>query len=416
MANIHSIIEMRRKRANLVKQYEEILNRAKDEKRELTADEETQIEKIMTDEEELRKKIEREEWLEERNSQLNGHENRFKADKEERKTRPEYREVFKKWAISGINSLTEEERAILQGGQRELAPEERALASGTGTAGGFTVPQDFYEKLTDAMKFYGGMYQVATVLDTDTGAPLPMPTANDTQNKGRIIGENTQANNNVDPSFGQKTLGAYIYTSDIVLVPVGLMQDSAFDLESWLATKLGERIARAGNEHFTVGTGTGEPEGIIGQAVVGKTGANGQTTSVTFDDIIDLIHSVDPSYRNGAKFMFHDNTLRALKKLKDSEGRPLFLPGVAYKEPDTLNGYGFVINQDVPEMAASAKSIVFGKLDSYFIRRVKNPITVRFGEKYMDSFQIGFATFQRQDGKFLNAGTNPVAVYQNSAT
>lgn len=416
MANIHTIVEMRRDRANLVKKYEEVLNRAKEEKRELAADEETQIDKIMADEEELRKKIEREEWLEERNAQLTGHENRFKAQREEDKTKLEYRDVFKKWAVSGVGSLNEEERSILQGQFQNLGPEERALAGGAGAAGGFTVPQDFYNKMTDAMKQFGCMYTCATPLDTDTGAPLPMPTSNDTQNKGRIIGENVAANTNVDPAFGQKTLGAYIYTSDIVLVPVGLLQDTAFDLETWLATKLGERIGRAGNEHFTIGTGVGQPEGIITNATVGKTGAVGQMTAVTYDDLIDLIHSVDPAYRQTAKFMFHDTSLKALKKLKDSQGRPLFLPGLAYKEPDTINDYQFMVNQDMPVMAANAKSIAFGTMQSYFIRKVKNPITVRFGEKYMDSFQIGFATFQRQDGLYLNAGTNPIAVYKNSAS
>lgn len=416
MANIHSIIEMRRDRANLVKQYEEVLNRAKEQKRELSADEETQIDRIMTDEENLRKKIEREEWLEQKNSDLSGHENRFKAQREEDKTAPEYREVFKKWAISGVNALNEEERSILQGNYQNLGAEERALAAGTGAAGGFTVPQDFYNKLTDAMKQFGCMYECSTTLDTDTGAALPMPTSNDTTNKGRIIGENVAANTNADPVFGQKTLGAHIYTSDIILVPVGLLQDSAFDLETWLATKLGERIGRAGNEHFTTGDGTNKPRGIITDATVGKTGVAGQTTSVTYEDLLDLAHAVDPAYRPNAKYMFHDMTLKAIKKLKDSQGRPLFLPGIAYNEPDTVNGYGYWINQDMPTMAANAKSIAFGLMKSYYIRRVKNPVTVRFGEKFMDSFQIGFATFQRQDGLYLNAGTNPIALYQNSAT
>jgi HK97 family phage major capsid protein len=414
MANIHTIVEMRRDRANLVKQYEEVLNRATEETRELTTDEENQIDRIMKDEDELRKKIEREEWLEERNSQLSGHENRFKAQREDDKTKLEYRDVFKKWAISGVGSLNEEERSVLQGQYQNLGPEERALAVGTGAAGGFTVPQDFFNKMTDAMKSFGCMYECSTILPTDTGASLPMPTSNDTQNKGRIIGENVPANTNVDPAFGQKTLGAYIYTSDIVLVPVGLLQDSAFDLETWLATKLGERIGRIGNEHFTIGDGVNKPRGIITDASVGKVGVTGQTTSVTFEDLLDLEHAVDPAYRAKAKFKFHDTTLKAIKKLKDSQGRPLFLPGVAYKEPDTINGFGYWINQDMPIMAAGAKSIAFGVMESYYIRLVKNPITVRFGEKYMDSFQIGFATFQRQDGLYLNAGTNPIALYQNS--
>ncbi|MBP0725541.1 phage major capsid protein [Bacillus sp. RG28] len=416
MANIYSILEMRQDRAKLVNQYEEVLNRSKEEKRELTAEEEIQLNKLHDQEVQLRKKIEREEYLEEQNKSLSGHENRFQAhnkEKEEKKGQ-EYRDVFAKWVKGGMEFLNGEERNILLS-NRSSDDETRALGVGTGAGGGFTVPQGFYNKLVEAFKFYGGMRSVANVIQTDMGNALPIPTVNDTAQMGSIIAENT-AISTQDVAFNQVTLNAYKYTSNLVLVSLELLQDSAFNIEDYLAKALGTRIGRIHNNHFTIGTGTGQPQGVVTGATQGKVGATGQTTSLTFDDLIDLIHAVDPAYRNNSQFMLHDNSLRALKKLKDSQGRPLFLPGLAYGEPDTINNFKFTINNDMPTMAANTKSLLFGDFSNYYIRDVLGITVVRFNEKYMDSGQIGFTAFSRADGKLVNAGSNPVAYYQNSAT
>jgi HK97 family phage major capsid protein len=413
MAHFQDVIELRRQRAGIVKQMQEILDRATEEKRELTAEENQQVDKIIADEEELRKKIERLEKAEDAIKSLEGHENRFKADDMEKRQKKEYRDVFKKWIISGTSRMTEEERSILY--KNGTDEETRALSATTGTAGGYTVPQGFYDQIIEAMKWFGGMRQVANVFSTDAGNPLPIPTVNDTANLGELLAENTQAATQ-DVAFGQTTLNAYKFSSKMILVPIELLQDSAFDVEAFLAKKLGERIGRINNQLFTTGTGTAQPQGIVTAAVSGKVGQTGQTTSVTYDDLIDLEHSVDIAYRSGAKFMFNDQTLKAIKKLKDSQGRPLWLPGLAFKEPDTINGYSYQVNNDVAVMAANAKSILFGDFSNYWIRDVKAIQVVRFNEKFMDYGQVGFLAFSRADGKLVNAGTNPVAYYQNSAT
>jgi HK97 family phage major capsid protein len=417
MAHFQDVIELRRKRANIVTQMNEMVDRAKAEKRSMHKDEETQWDKMVSDETELRGMIDKLEKLEDFNKSLEGHENRFKAEdleSKQGKKGQEYRDVFKKWIIGGTENLGAEERNILFS-NRSQDQETRALSVGTNSAGGYTVPQGFYDTLIEAQKFYGGMRQVSNVFATDSGNALPIPSTNDTANVGAILAENT-ASGTQDVAFGQTILNAYKYTSNIVLVSMELMQDSAFDIEQFLARKLGERIGRINNTHFTVGTGASQPQGAVTAAVSGKVGLTGQTLSVIVDDLIDLEHSVDIAYRQGAKFMMHDSSLKVIKKLKDSQGRPLFLPGLAYKEPDTINGYNFQINNDMPVMAANAKSILFGDFSNYWIRDVKAVQVVRFNEKYMDSGQVGFVAFSRADGKLINAGTNPVAYYQNSAT
>jgi HK97 family phage major capsid protein len=208
-----------------------------------------------------------------------------------------------------------------------------------------------------------------------------------------------------------------MYTSKLVRVSLQLLNDNAFDLESWLAGVLGRRIGRAQNQHFTTGTGTAQPEGVQTNAVIGKTGATGQTTSVTYDDLIDLIHSVDPAYRNSgrAQFMLNDASLSAARKLKDGQNRPLWEPSIQVGTPDGLLGYGYTINQDMPVMAANAKSIMFGDFYAgYLIRDVQDVQLLRLAERYADYLQVGFLAFARTDG--TPQDTAAYRAYRNSAT
>jgi HK97 family phage major capsid protein len=294
--------------------------------------------------------------------------------------------------------------------------EERTMSTTTGSQGGYVVPDETMRSLETAMLRFGGMRQVADIIRTDSGAALPWPTMNDTTNTGEIIGQNGQVSNQ-DLAFSQLVLNAFKYSSKMILIPVELLQDSAVNLADVVGTALGQRIGRISNTHFTTGAGTTVPWGIVTRATLGKTGASGQTTSVTTDDLVDLEHSVDPDYRVNARWMFADSTLKALKKLKStSTDLPLWLPGIAVKEPDTILGYPYVINQAVAAMAASAKSIVFGDLSKYKIRDVRQVQLLRLDERFADYHQVAFLAFSRHDGDLLDAGTHPVKYYANAAS
>jgi HK97 family phage major capsid protein len=345
---------------------------------------------------------------------------------------PEQRSLaLKAWMLSSVRPASDEQRTLAQRcgmdlGRNELslrfasrAPrtrdEARALGVASGSAGNYTVPEGFQRTLEEALLTYGGMRENATILRTDSGSDLPFPTVNDTAQKGAILAENTAASEQ-DVAFGQLIFNAYKYSSKMIRVSVELLQDSAFNLEEYLGRALGERIGRITNEHFTKGTGSSQPNGIVTAATLGKTGANGQTTSVTYADLIDLQHAVDPAYRHNAVWMLHDSTVKALKKLVDAENRPLWSSGVALGEPDTILGSRYVINQDMPVMAASAKSILYGDVSKYLIRDVSDIQLVRLNERYGEYHQVGFLAFSRHDGDLLDAGTNPVKYYANSAT
>lgn len=408
-----TIIEMREKRAALVNEARLLHEKSVTENREFAQEEQTTYDRIMADVDGLKSKIDREERLLNESRDLEkrdgivgaaGTEQRqeVQADKQ-----AEYRSAFVDFLKGGIDNVSTE--------QRSLILENRALSAVTGSAGGFTVPQGFYNDILVAMKTFGGMRNVARVMPTASGNTLMVPTANNTAQVGAILAENVAATTQ-DVAFGQASLGAYKYTSNIVLVPIELIQDSAFNVEQYIRDVIATRIARITNTHFTTGTGTGQPQGIVTAATLGKTGVTGQTVSVIADDLIDLEHSIDPFYRANAKFTLHDASLKAIKKLKDSTGRFLWSAGLTVNAPDSILGYGYEINQDMPVMAANAKSIVFGDLGSYWIRDVMDISLVRFGEKYMDAGQVGFVAFSRHDGKFINAGGNQIVYYANSAT
>ncbi|SEN79978.1 phage major capsid protein [Lihuaxuella thermophila] len=411
-------MELRRKRANLWNEAQEILNKYDSNEARWAGEDEQKFDRLMDEIDQLDKRIEREERLYSRKKEGALEEPaRPAVEQRDQPSQEEYREAFSQYLRFGVDGLNQEQRSLLAQNFNQFDQSEtRALSAVTGASGGYTVPEGFYNQLIDAMKWFGGMRQArTTVLTTSSGNNLPIPTADDTGNVGAIVNENTQVGEQ-DTTFGQKNLGAYMYTSKIIRVPYQLLQDSAFDIESWLRNKLAERIGRITNAHFTTGTGTSEPQGVVTGALEGKVGATGQIDSITYEDLVDLEHSVDPAYRMSAEFMFHDNTLRALKKLKDNDGRPLWAPGLTQGAPNTILGYRYVVNNDMPVMAASAKSILFGDFSNYFIRDVLGVQLLRLQERYADFLQVGFLAFSRHGGVLADAGAGPIRYYQNSAT
>jgi HK97 family phage major capsid protein len=156
--------------------------------------------------------------------------------------------------------------------------------------------------------------------------------------------------------------------------------------------------------------------GFTAGNVAGGTSTTGETTSITYDDLVELEHSVDPAYRKNARFMMSDAALKVIKKLKDGIGRPLWMAGLAVKEPDTINAYPYVINQDMAVPAASAKTVLFGDFSNYFIRRVAGVQVLRLQERYAELNQVGFLCFQRWDGQLVDAGTHPIKYLQQAAS
>ena len=332
-----------------------------------------------------------------------------------------YRAAFEAYVRFGMGRLAPEQQELLQRGFAEFGdPELRALGASTGSAGGYTVPEGFWAKVSETMKHFGGAWDGAEVITTSTGNNLPWPTNNDTGNEGYILGENDSSSNEGDLSFGQKTLGAYTFVSGPALVSLILLQDTGIDIEGFVARKMGERIGRRKNRAFTVGTGSSEPQGFVTGATVGKTTAS--ATAITYNELIDLEHSVDAAYRatGRCRYKFHDLVFAELRKIRDDSGgagvgRPLWQPTVQAGVPDTFNGYPYTIVNDMDStVAATKKTVAFGDHQSAFaVRTVVGGQLLRLAERYAENLQVGFIAYERSDAVVQDASA--VKVLQQHA-
>lgn len=324
--------------------------------------------------------------------------------------------LYGKWLRGGDSALNADDWATIR----------NTMSTTTGSEGGFTVQTDVATSVLDALKAFGGMREVATVLRTEKGNAISFPTSDGTAEVGEIIAENTTATA-ADPVFGTKSLLVYKYSSKIAAVPFELLQDSSVDIEAFVQSRLVTRLGRITNAHFTTGDGSSKPTGIISAASTGVTAANStsQVTAIIYDSIINLIHSVDPAYRalGNCKFMMNDASVKVIRQIKDTAGRPIFVPGydgtsggAALSAPDMLCGYPIQINQDVAVMAAGAKSIAFGDFSFYYIRDAMDISMFRFTDSaYTKLGQVGFLAWLRSGGNFIDVG-GAVKLFVNAAT
>lgn len=309
-----------------------------------------------------------------------------------------YTNAFQGYVLNGMSNLGQDERRSLRAGYSKDI--RNAQGVGVTTAGGYLVPEGFRQQIIEKMKDYGSVQSVAQVITTSTGATLPWPTNDDTGNVGALLAENTQATEQ-DLTLGTENLDAYKYTSKIVRVSLEFLQDVDWlDAEGFLRRKFAERLGRIHNQHFTTGTGTAQPQGIVTGAVSGVTAAS--ATAITADELIDLQHSVDTAYRNErSRFMLSDTALKAVRKLKASgSGEYLFQPAnAAGGVPSQIAGAGYVVNNDMAVPATGVKSVLYGDFQAgYVIRLVKAFELIRLDERYADYGQVGFIAFDRADG------------------
>jgi HK97 family phage major capsid protein len=317
----------------------------------------------------------------------------------------------------GLSALTQEQRNAMMA---RVNPDIRAaMSTTTATEGGYTVATEFSRTLLQAMKYEFAVRSVASNIQTSTGAQMLFPTTDATAEEGEIVGQNGSVSLG-ETAFGQASLDVYKYSSKSIALPFELLQDSMFDIEAYIQTLLRLRLGRIQDKHHTVGTGSGQPRGVVTAAASGKVGATGSATTVAYDDLVDLEHSIDPYYRGAGKYMMADSTLKALRKLKDSQNRPIFVPGYETGNPggapDRLLGREIVINQNVPALAANAKSILFGDFSKYLVRDVMDTTLFRMTDSaYTLKGQVGFVAFCRSGANMVDVG-GAIKYFQNSAT
>jgi HK97 family phage major capsid protein len=407
-----NILELQEQRSKIVADQRAILDTAdKENKGVMTEEQDVRYNKFEAEDVALGKRIEREEALEARQSALDAKEGaKLNATPEQRKAIETDEEIskrksaaFEKYLRGGFASMDKEER-------NSLGTHTRAQSAGTTTEGGFTVPTFMADQIEQALLSVSGARQLGNVMKTSGGEQIDFPTNNDTGNVGVLLAENAQVGEQ-DLVFASVPLNAYTYTSKLIRVSNQLIEDSKFDIMSYIANAGAERIGRGTNAAFTTGDGSAKPAGFITGATSGKTTAG--ATAITFDELIDLEHSVDPAYRRmgsmGAKFTFNDATFAYIKKLKNTDGDYLWsAPNGRDGAPGTILGYEYAINQSMASIATTAKTVAFGDFSKFMIRDAGTPLILRLSERYADYNQTAFVMFTRHDSVLVDAGTKPV--------
>jgi len=341
-------------------------------------------------------------------------------------------------------AMTQEQRRLAMVEYRDQQAGTQSITYTEGNLGGYFVPAGFVYDIEKATKYYANLLDGSTIriMETATGNVLPYPTSNDTNEAWTLLSETTQVvDNGTTPNYpvqgaaaptanpgnvlaGSVSFGAYKGSTGLVRVSLELMQDSAFSLEGFLKEAFAVRLGRGYEYYLTLGSGSNAPLGILpaiaasgatavtaagsfnNDAIVGNTGAN----SIGYQDLVNLIHSVDPTYRRGAKFMFSDQTLAHLKTRIDKFGRPLWVPAVKDDAPDTVCGYGYTINQSFPQIAASATTVAFGMWSKFIARKVRDLSIARLDERFADYGEVAYVGFSRLDSRLIDAGTHPLNI------
>jgi len=152
-----------------------------------------------------------------------------------------------------------------------------------------------------------------------------------------------------------------------------LLDDSAFDIEDWLAGRIADKFARAESDAFINGDGVDKPSGFLTHPQVDNdawswgnigyvaTGASGDfSSSNPSDPIIELVYALDAQYRARATFVMNSKTAGAVRKMKDADGRFLWSDGLAAAEPARLMGYPVLLAEKMPDIGPGSAAIAFG--------------------------------------------------------
>ena len=296
---------------------------------------------------------------------------------------------------------TDEYRSNFWNMMRSKAPMPavvNALQIGTDSEGGYLVPDEYERTLVEALEEENIFRQLARVIQTSSGdRKIPVVATKGTASWIDEEGAYTES----DDSFGQVSIGAY-KLGTMIKVSEELLNDSVFDLESYISREFARRIGAKEEEAFFTGDGTGKPLGVLaatGGAEIGVTAAS--ATAFTADEVFDLFYSLKAPYRKNAVFLMNDSSVKALRKLKDGNGQYLWQPSLTAGTPDMLLGRPVYTSAFMPAMAASAKSILFGDLSYYWVADRQGRSFRRLGELYATTGQVGFLASQRVDGKLI---------------
>ncbi len=282
-----------------------------------------------------------------------------------------------------------------------------ALQIGTDSEGGYLVPDEYERTLVEALEEENIFRQMAKVIKTSSGdRKIPVVASKGTASWIDEEGAFPES----DDSFGQVSIGAY-KLGTMIKVSEELLNDSVFDLQSYISREFARRIGAKEEEAFFTGDGKGKPLGVLaatGGAETGVTAAS--ATAVTADELMDLYYSLKSPYRKKSMWVLNDSTIKAIRKLKDNNGQYLWQPSLTAGTPDMILGRPIKTSAYMPAIAAGAKTIAFGDFSYYWIADRQGRSFKRLNELFAATGQVGFLASQRVDGKMILAEAVKVLV------
>ena len=270
-----------------------------------------------------------------------------------------------------------------------------ALSVSNPEEGGYTVPDEFEKNLIRGLEENNIFRRMAHVIKTSSGT-RKIPIANDTLeaswiDEGDPITEGTTA-------FAQATLSAY-KMGKIIRVSNELLNDSAFNIASYIAERFGNAMGRTEEKAFITGDGDKKPTGVLVGAEQGTIAAS--PTNISFDELFKLYYSLKAPYRSKAAFVCNEDLLLQIMMLKDGQSNYIWKPALDVGKPDTILGHPIYTSGFMPTIAAGKKVMVFGDFSYYWIADRGERTFKRLNEYYAASDQVGFVTTQRVDGKLI---------------
>jgi len=404
--------QLREERQQAFVQMEDIMNGAEEKEgvKQLTTEQRTSYDKWDSDFTRLSGEITNQETFEKRKAEITAELGanpgandpkptpEIKPEENKKQVEEKRSAAFNSYFKKGLAGITDKERSILI--------EHRAQTVGVNSEGGFTVPEGHFKTIEVALADYVSVLNVARVIRTNSGNQSIYPTMDDTGNTGKLLAESgdAQAGAN-DLVFGQVVFNAFKYSSDLIKTSNEWLQDDESGGQQVLADALATRLGRILNTHSTIGTGSSQPRGAVVAAATGVT--SGAAGVIDRDDILSLIHAVDPAYRRSpsARLMFNDTTLAAIRQLAFGSGdaRPLYQVSPIVGEPDRIEGQMFEINQDMANIATTAIAMIYGDFSKYIVRISRDVAIRRLDERFAELDSVGWVAFMRFDADLIAA-------------
>ena len=367
------ILALKEERASLHQEMIALFSQAEGEKREFSAEESQQYDKMEADFRSLTQRWETAERLykedQEVQKSLNTPLELRVADDDVPDTLSEYRRRMAPelpWDTVEFRSAWFHYMSVRNLSELDIE-EQRVLSKASAGAGLNLVPTSFRNEIINIARFMGPINELANTINTDSGETIQIPSVS-AHGTASWIAE-SGAYSPSDETFGQASLGAFKAGAKVI-VSEELLTDAAFALDTYLAQEFGERVGVLEETAYAVGDGSGKPLGIANASsgVTVSQAATGNATSFTYSALATFVYALPYQYRRNAVWVFADNAVKNLYLLVDGQQRPLWNVNVAGTGPDTFLGYPIYTSPDLATPAASAKSGIFGDIRRGYMR------------------------------------------------